>query len=221
MHYRSIATGMLLTLTAITSSRLTRAQAFRKGSLLVSITEGATHAHYSTSDFAATPLITHDGNLSGDRDPLTIEYGLNSKWGMAVNLGGDVFHVSPASLYQIRSADSKIITSEITIEGNYHYFISKRWDLAVAGALGLASVTFKGDAGDANPHQYNAGGAILRVSGKARFYFWRRIGLIGMLSTYTSSCTPDATKNNSCATQTNTTITGWATEFGLCYRILK
>jgi len=196
------------------------AQAFRKGSLLISVTEGSTHAQFTTFDQTA-PAHSDISNvrLNGDRDPLIIEYGLSSRWGIGLNMGGDVFPINPSTYYAVHTNDNKLTTSEISVEGNYHFFVTDKVDIAACGSLGLASVYFNGTDGDGAKRTYNAGGGIARASVKSRYYFWRRLGAVAMLSAYSSSCTPDPNHGSNVAVQTTTRITGWAYEMGLCYRI--
>jgi len=75
--------------------------------------------------------------------------------------------------------------------------------------------------GDGTSTKYSAGGQIVRLSGKARYYFLKRFGVMGILSTYAESCSPCPTDNNNFDKLTKTNITGVAYEFGLCYRILR
>jgi hypothetical protein len=211
-----------LSFALLTSGINATAQAFRQGSLLISITEGSTHSQFSTLDHS-TPGHTDvkSDYINGDRDPIIVEYGLSSRWGIGLNMGGDVFHVSPSTYYAVHTNDNKLITSEFSVEGNYHFFVSQQWDIAACGSLGLASVYFKGTDGDGAIRTYNAGGGIVRASVKSRFYFWRRLGAVGILSAYTSSCRPDPDHGSNVAVQTTTHISGWAFETGLCYRILR
>ena len=198
------------------------AQTFRKGSLLLSLTEGSTYAHFTTSDNSTSPAKITDGNICGDRDPIILEYGLSNKWGIGINMGGDILHVNPTSFYNVHTTATQLITSELSLEANYHFLVTKKFDLSACGSLGFASVHFEGNEGDGGAvHDYNAGGGIIRLSAKARYYFFRRFGVLCILSAYSSSCTPDADKDNSIQKQTTTRISGYSFEFGLCYRILK
>lgn len=197
------------------------AQSFHKGSLLVSLSEGTTYTNYETRDNSTSPGMLRDYHLNGDRDPLIVEYGLSKKWGIGILMGGDVFHINPSAYYQVYSTDRKVITSELTLEGNYHFYTNRKWDLAGCLGVGFAGVSFNATNGDGTNVKYNAGGNIIRLSGKARYYVLKRLGILGIVSTYASSCSPDPTKNNSIDKQTQTNITGIAYEFGICYRILR
>lgn len=197
------------------------AQSFNRGSLLVSLSEGATFTHYTLTDNTTNPGLVKEYNLNGDRDPLIVEYGISSKWGIGILLGGDVFHIAPSTYYNVNSNDKKVITSELTIEGNYHFYNTKKWDFAACLGLGVSGVSFYGSLGDGTSTKYSAGGQIIRLSGKARYYITRRFGILGILSTYAESCTPCPVTCNTFDKHTKTNITGLAYEFGLCYRILK
>ncbi len=215
--------SLLLTaslLLAAVSHQRAAAQAFTRGSLLVSISEGSTHAHYTTEH-------TDDGtktdqHINGDRDPLTIEYGLSRHWGIGLNMGGDVLHVNPSKFYNINDASTRtqVITSEFTIDANYHYFVTKRTDISAFGSAGLGGVRFKGRAGDA-AYQYDAGGGILRIGTKVKYYIFKRVGVMAMLSAYTGAYSPEGDKENTIASRYHTNISGYAIEFGICGRILK
>ncbi len=202
------------------TSSLANAQAFRKGSLLVSVSEGATFANYGTSN-------TGDGgsvrdNITGDRDPLTIEYGLSNHWSVGITMGGDVFRVDPNTFYGIKEQERKTVatTSEITMDANYHYYITKRTDISAFASFGTTDVSFKGKEGDA-AYQYHANGGMLRLGTKAKYYVFRRIGIMGMVSAFSGTYSPVGVKENTIAGTTNTKIKGVAVEFGICARFLK
>ena len=208
----------LLLIVILLSGSVLCAQSFNKGSLLVSASEGTTYTHYSTADNASSPGLSDNYNLCGDRDPLIVEYGISKKWGIGLLMGGDVFHINPSSYYGVNSTDNKVTTSELTVNGNYHFYNTKKWDLAAGLGIGAACVHFNATYGDAVNATYNAGGNIIRLSGQARYYVFKRIGLLGILSTYAESCT---VPNNNFDAHSRTTITGVAYEFGFCYRILR
>src|SRR5262245_47006007 len=92
------------------------AQAFRKGSLQLSVSEGATFAHYATTNTRDGGRVTD--NINGDRDPLTIEYGLSDRWSVGISMGGDVFRLDPNTFYGIKEQEKKTVatTSEITFD---------------------------------------------------------------------------------------------------------
>jgi len=209
--------GVLFLLAACSYS--SPAQSFRKGSLLISLSEGHLNANYTTTN------TTNDGqakgNVGGDRDPLTVEYGLSKHWGIGLNMGGDILHVNP-SYYGFSAAgkDVKVITSEITADMHYHFFVTRRTDLSAFTSLGFAGVTIKGNNGDGQ-YQYNAGGTMMRAGAEARYYVCRRFGFLGMASAYSSSCSTKDVKDNTVGNNYSTTISGYAIEFGICFHLLK
>ncbi len=199
-------------------------QAFRKGSLFISISEGATHANYSTQGDGGG--ITKD-HINGDRDPLTIEYGLSKKWGVGVNLGTDIFKVNTESFYgfQTTTGIATAYMSEFTLDGHYHYYVTKHSDLSAFASVGFSSVYFEGrdrKGDNASPdYKYNAGGGIIRIGARGKYYFKSRFGVIGMVSLFSASCKPKDIGENAAGQTYRTKIKGSAIEFGLCYRFLK
>ncbi len=198
------------------------AQAFKKGSLLISLSEGATFAKYTTANTNTNDgeIINH--NTNGDRDPLTVEYGLSNHWGIGLNMGGDILHVDPNKFYGIKSDGKKVdvFMSEFTVDANYHYFVTKRTDISAFASAGLSDVSFEGKEGDA-PYMYKASGAILRMGTKIKYYVYKRIGVMAMVSTYTANCSTKDVKENTIAAGYDTRIKGFAVEFGICTRLLK
>ena len=210
-----------LCIAVFTMSGSACAQAFNKGSLLVSISEGSTHTKYTSVNTEANNG-TVSNHVNGDRDPLTVEYGLSKHFGIGLNMGGDILHADPKSFYNINSSGKApdVITSELTVDATYHYFITRRTDLSGFLSAGPSSVYIKGKDGDAN-YTYNAGGGLVRVGTKAKYYFCRHFGIMGMLSAYGASCSPKGVKDNTVAAGYDTRITGYASEFGICGRFLR
>ena len=198
------------------------AQAFRKGSLLISASEGTTWSKYTTGTTNTTNDVLHHENINGDRDPLTLEYGITDHLGIGINMGGDVFRVDPSKFYNFQASthNVKVFMSEFTFDGNYHFYVTKKLDLCAFTSLGFSSVTFKGNDGD-HSYNYEAGGGIIRVGAKAKYYFFRRFGVMGMLSAFSANCSSKGVKGNTVGEGYNTSIKGAALEFGLCYRILR
>ena len=211
---------------SISISSSLHAQAFHKGSLLVSLSEGSTKAFYSTSDVSTNkPVMVHKSYLEGDRDPLVIEYGISNHWGLGFTSGNDIFHVNPSEFYGFELANNKAVkasTSEFTFDGNYHFFVTQRLDLSAFTSLGMYSVSFKGkEISDGTPYVYKAAGNMIRGGVKVRYYFYKRFGAFGMMSSYFGNTSPKEVKGNTVAKNYSTKITGNAIEIGLCYRFIK
>ena len=199
------------------------AQSFKKGSLLISLSEGTTYSTFSTtSDNTGNSDVLHTGNITGTRDPITIEYGLTDHWGLGINIGGDIYHADQSKYYgfQTTTNDIKVITSELTLDANYHFFVTRHFDLAAFASLGFSSASFNGSDGD-HSYQYKSGGRIIRTGTKARYYITRRLGVMGMVSTFATQNTSDCVKSNTVGNGYTTTIKGSAIEFGLVYRVLR
>ena len=196
------------------------AQAFSKGAFIISLSEGSTQAHYTTTRTDGYHTKENQGNIDGDRDPLTLEYGLSKQWGIGVNLGGDILRVDSKKFYDLTTAKKQVnvITSEATVDVHYHYLVSERTDLSVFGSVGVAGVILKGREEDRD-YQYMSSGSLLRLGTQARQYLTNRFGVHGMLSIYAANCANADTKHNTIATNTTTNIKGYAIEFGICYRL--
>ena len=210
------------------------AQSFKKGSLLISLSEGTTYSTFSTTGPADNGTSTtrtnpsggndvlHTGNITGTRDPITIEYGLTNHWGLGINMGGDIYHADPSKYYGFQTAtnDIKVITSELTLDANYHFFVTRHFDLAAFVSLGFSSVSFNGNEGD-HSYQYKSGGLLFRTGTKARYYITKRFGVMGMLSTFITQNGTDGVKGNTVGNNYTTTLKGTAIEFGFVYRVLR
>ncbi len=198
-----------------------RAQSFHKGALLISLSEGTTHTHYTTHNTAVAQDGHHSTNTDGDRDPLTVEFGLTDRWGIGINMGTDIIKVNSKDFYGFATTKGKVnaFMSEVTLDGNYHIFNTKHTDLSAFLSVGLAGVTIKGNDGDF-AYQYNAPGAIVRVGSKVKYYFRKRFGVMAMVSTYAAGCSPEMVKDNTVGNNYATSIKGWALEFGPCFRFL-
>ena len=219
--------------------------AFQRGSLMVSISEGSTIANYKTSyngaavtgsttgrykdggieDDSHPAPVHHGGCMDGERDPLIIEYGITNKISLGFTTGNDIFTVDPSKFYGLELSDNKQVeskTSEVTFDGSYHFFVNKRLDLSAFGGLGFFSVSFSGkDAPDAKEYSYTANGSMARGGIRVRYYFWRRLGAFGQISSYTGKCSPKDTEGNTLNGNYTTQISGSAIEAGLCYRFIK
>lgn len=199
------------------------AQCYRKGSLLISVSEGSTFANYTTNDISgAKPVLMHSEFICGDRDPLIIEYALTKRLGLGMSAGTDIFKVNASKFYNAEAADNtmKMFTNELTVDVNYHVFVNKRLDLSVFLSTGLFNVNYTNKQSDID-QQYNASGSILRFGTKARYYFWKRLGAFGMVSSYTGTTSPKQVKGNTVGQNYSTSVDGMAIEAGLCFRILR
>jgi hypothetical protein len=178
--------------------------AFHKGALLVSISEGSTTANYSTMNTTniENPRAKFNCEMDGIRDPLFIEFGISRRWGIGLSSGADIFSVN---------------SKEFTFDLNYHLYSGRRVDWSVYTSVGSFSVGFKEKIGETD-FNYMAKGGIFRVGTKFRYYFWKRLGVLGMLSSYSGNA--EQTKNSSSyeGQKYSTNITGTAVEFGLCFR---
>lgn len=198
--------------------------AFRKGSLLLSISEGITPSTYTTTNVTKnneTPY-SHYSKMDGVRDPLFIEFGLTNRWGIGLSTGNDLFDIDPNKYYGFHLSDNREVnvkTSEFTFDVNYHFYTRQRIDWSLYTSVGSFGVAFDAKDG-ANNYTYNAKGGIIRMGTKLRYYFWGRLGALGMLSTYSGTASPENIGSNNIASakNTETSISGYALEFGLCFR---
>lgn len=200
-----------------------QAQAFRKGSLLVSISEGSTYSNFKTTDNTPNkPAVVKSDVMPGTRDPLIVEYGLSNKFSIGLTSGTDVYNINTTKFYGVDNGNklAKLNTSEFTVDCGYHFFVNKRLDLSVFTAMGVFSVAMKGGSGDV-AYKYTANGNIVRVGMRARYYFFRRLGAFGMLSSSAANATTKGIKGNTAANNYSTCINGFTIEAGLCFRILR
>jgi hypothetical protein len=193
--------------------------AFHQGSLLLSVSEGVTGSRFQTVNGQA---VANDGqstaNIIGERDPLTVEYGISPRWGLGLNMGADVWKVSPA-MYGIVSdgGNIKAYTSELTLDANYHFWVTKRADFAAFLSVGFAGVNIDETRGD-QQLKYRANGGITRAGFKARYYCFKRLGIMGMVSGFNTTCSSTGVKDNTVGRDYSTSVKGWAIEFGPCFR---
>lgn len=201
------------------------AQSFKKGSLLIGISEGATNARYTTSDLYTHQIIS-DEIIKGDRDPIQIEYGITRQWGISLSCGNDIFKVNPQKSYKYGSETlMKSKTSECLIEGNYHFFVTDKWDMALFAGVG----NYKVELFDKNSKCLNEGtvvynkGKITRGGIKVRYYVLKRLSVLGMLSVFNAYAQDDGNNYSSDIyyNRIATNTKGITLEFGLSYRILK
>lgn len=214
-------TGMVL---FILYSTCLNAQSFRKGTLLVGISEGSTMARYTTSD-VYTYQVINDAIIKGDRDPLQIEYGISKRWGLSLSCGNDIFKINPQQFYHYSSNTvMKSKTSENLIEINYHFFITNNWDIALFYGLGCYKVELFNEYSKCLSNAlltYEKGG-IVRYGVKARYYFTNRWAILGMFSAFNANAhfsTPTA--NDVFQNRVRTDVKGLTLEFGISYKIIK
>lgn len=206
----------------IGSAFTAQAQAFRRGSLLVSISEGSTWSNYSTTDLSAPKPKPRTQCIYGVRDPFFIEYGISNRWSLGMSSATDVFHVNPHDFYGTRSDKANTVkssTSEFTFDGNYHVFVGKRLDLSVFASLGIFSMNIRENQNDVN-YTYTSKGNSIRVGTKVRYYFLKRFGAFGMISSYAANTSPKGVKGNTFGNTYSTSLNGFAIEAGFCYRIV-
>ena len=236
---KNLLSAILVSVSAITfNTALNAQQAFHKHALIVSVSEGSATGNYKTigtydNTSATTPgssyrssqgndgEVVHHEIIHGDRDPLIIEYGVSDHWGIGLSSGGDIYKVDPSKFYgfDVETHQVKVKTSDLTFDCNYHFLVTKRWDVSAGGSLGLFGVEFKGKENtDKNPYNYSAGGGIVRGDIRAHYYFYKRLGLFGMASIFSGSCSPGENTKNTVAMNTKTKIQGRAVEFGFCFR---
>ncbi|MGZ3883711.1 MAG: hypothetical protein ACXVPQ_13530 [Bacteroidia bacterium] len=206
-----------------TSVFTVQAQAYRRGSLILSISEGSTWANYSTTDLGVPKTKAVTQCLPGTRDPFIIEYGISDRWSVGMTSGNDIFKVSPQTFYGSTRSDlspAKATTTEFTFDGNYHVFVGQRLDLSVFAAVGLFSMNVKENDRDVN-YTHTAKGSMVRFGTRARYYFWRRLGAFGMISSYLASASPNGISGNTLGNTYATRLNGFAIEAGFCYRIVR
>jgi hypothetical protein len=211
------------------------AQSFKQGSFNISISGGSTTANYATKNKGDVKNGSGSKKtMDGIRDPLILEYGLTNHWGIGMSLGNDIFEVDPNTYYGfgLPSGNKVVVnTSEFNFDLNYHIYTNERFDFSTFTSIGKFTINFTGKetippvsetqmSEDFN-YNYTAQGHIGRIGTRAKFYVFKRIALMTMLSVYSGN----ATTAKSCASNTNvgnnysTRITGYASEIGLSFRI--
>ena len=196
------------------------AQSFRKGSILVSISEGTTAVDYSTSDGGKNNTCNL---MTGNRDPIALEYGLTSHWGVGITSGADIYNIDINKQYAYTSPIKPVrtITSEATLDVYYHFLVTRRVDLSTYLSVGANSIGIKGTPGDGVPYQYTASGNVIRTGLKGRYYVTKRFALMNILSCYNSGFSTQHITGNTFGNGYSTNIRGLAWEFGLSYRVRR
>jgi hypothetical protein len=223
--------------------------AFHKNSLLIALTGGSTRANYSTrnindGDFST---LNRRESMHGDIDPLIIEFGFTNRFGIGLTAGGESYRIDPNKFYGYQPIDQSqkitAFTSYFTLDFNYHLYVTKKLDVAIFGSAGTFKVTAFDNFDQGNSAQtsqtnegaiqqssggdisalpgksYFARGSILRTGIKARYYFWKRLGVMAMVTNFSGLAKPSKhIGDNSFGNNYSTVISGIATEFGLCFR---
>ena len=70
-------------------------------------------------------------------------------------------------------------------------------------------------------YNHTSNGTIVRYGTRVHYYFWKRLGAVGMISSYFANSSPEDVKDNNTAKNYSTSINGIAIEGGLCYRLLR
>lgn len=225
-------------------------KAFQRGSLMVSISEGSTIGSYKTSGSSVTvagtstatpsgmthrsepiaveddshPTTSHHHCSPGTRDPLVVEYGITDKISLGITCGNDLFNVKP-EFYGLTMSGNKplnVKTDEVTFDGAYHFYVNKRLDLSAFGAIGHFAVYFDAKENtDSKVYSYKANGGIVRGGVRARYYFYKRLGVFGQVSSYAGKCSPNGVKTNNVGQDYKTQISGSTIEAGLCFRFIR
>jgi len=216
--------NILAVLAIVLASSNAGAQAFKKGSLVFTFSEGATWTNYRTTNIEGGKNVYKTVHAQGNRVPLALEYGISDRWGVGLSIASDIYSIDPDRMYNYVWAPRRInsVMGEISADVNYHCFVTKRFDIAPFAALGLAGVNFT-VRDDGKEYDYKCGGTIVRAGVKAKYYVFKRVGVMGMVSFFSANCTTSGDQPGYSG-ETHpyaTTITGGAAELGICYRILK
>ncbi len=216
----SLCIGMVLF--SILDSNSMLAQCFKRGSFVVSLSEGSNQSVYTTYSTGTSEFRGHRGDETGVRDPIIIEYGISNRWGIGSTWGNDIYNVNPTSFYgfNLSGKNAGVKTSEYTIDGSYHFLVTKKADFALVGSLGTFSIAMNGTNNDYS-YRYTSNGNMARLALRTRYYFWRRLGVTSMGSLFAANSSPVGVKDNTVGKSASTSITGSTVEFGLCYRICR
>jgi len=220
MKKYTIVASLICTFIGLGVSGYAQSLAFRKGSFQISVTEGNTFANYETQN---------DGNHYGEvqhiigcRDPLQLEYGLTNHWGIGITSGADIYTIDPNKFYGLNVSNNQVksITSEFAVDASYHFFVTRITDISAVLSYGGSTVTFKGNDGGDNPYSYNSSGNIVRCGLHGRFFVLGHFGIVAMFTAFSQTELPQVPKDYA-GVRYSTTISGFAKEFGVCYRLKK
>ncbi len=205
--------------------------AYQRGTIQADVTEGNTFSNYTTG-INTTAHEVGWGHFVGCRDPLSIEYGISSRFGIGLSSGSDYYMIAPSQFYgfSVPYDQVKALASEFTIDGSYHFYVTRHWDIAAVLSLGFTTVTFNGYYGyqpnsdtykatgilaSDGTYNYTAKGNIIRTGAHVR-YFIGHLGFVAMFTAFSEAAQVPKTTG-----QYATNITGFAKEFGLCWRFKK
>ncbi len=214
--------------------------AFHKYSLSLAVTGGSTRAEYSTRDNSGSgpSVLKNREGTRGAIDPFILEFGISNHFGVGFTTGGETYNVDANKFYDYRAIDeSRKLSSNthyFTFDFNYHPYVTNRLDVSVFSGIGTLKVNiadyptqYNSDGTQnmnystmcqAPVNSYYAKGAIVRTGIKARYYFWKRLGVMGMVTTFSGIASPRNTGALTFGNNYSTIVTGFATEFGLCFR---
>lgn len=228
MRYLLLVVGLL----QIGFSSFAQQKKFHRGAILVSLSEGRTSTFLHTEGTSNVPVDGVGGQWQdGDRDPLTVEYGISDKLGLGFNLGTDILRVDPSKLFGFytQSNSIQVFMSEMTADVHFHLVNTIKHDLSVFSSLGIASVDFSGndyqniyslpstEVAQSTHYNYHASGWIRRAGFKYKYYFGKRVGIMFMGSLFSANCTPEKKYLDQVA-PIQTQLKGGAWELGPCFR---
>jgi len=202
---------------------------FSRKNILVSITGGSGRAVYSTRD---GENLIHRDCIKGTIDPLIVEYGISDRFGIGFSSGGENYSLNANKFYGYGPDDinSELvsISKYFTLDLSYHLYVSKRCDVSVFSGAGKYRIQLSDYDALSNGYSafdYRASGAIIRTGIRARYYFWGRLGVMGMICGYSGVTTPKKTNEVSdqprSVSNYSTLLTGYGREIGLCLRLGK
>ncbi|MES2679025.1 MAG: hypothetical protein V4635_04030 [Bacteroidota bacterium] len=231
----------------LTTAFLGRAQtAFHKYSLSVSLTGGSTRANYATKNNSPSDLSApiNRENMDGIVDPLILEFGITDRIGVGFTAGADIYKIDAKKFYnydaKYESGKLPTYAHYFTLDFNYHPYVTRKLDLSYSLGIGTLKVNVfdcpedeaatqdaastedntaeKNDDGVQQYNQYIARGPMLRAGVKLRYYFWRRLGIMGMVTGFSGKANSLNRSDSNFGKGYATRINGVATELGICFR---
>jgi hypothetical protein len=211
MKKLTIIAGTAFAIAILSASVKAQSMAFRQGSFEINVTEGNTYSNYTSNGLSTS---VGEGHTIGCRDPFQIEYGLTNRWGIGISSGADLYTFNGVSGGQVHT-----VTSEFTIDGSYHFFVTKKIDVAAVASYGGSSIDFKGGTGD-NSYSYATKGDIGRIGLHGRFFVLGHFGLVAMVTAFSETGVQQVASGYT-GPRYSSSFWGIAKEFGICYRIKK